>query len=170
MQTNLPLEIERKFLIEYPDPELLEALSCGNRSEIVQTYLLSEDGKSERVRARTQNGVTVYTHNIKIRLSAMKRVEYEDTVDEATYQQLLTRADPACRTIEKTRYCVRVGDFVYEIDLFPFWKDKAFLEVEISSEETRFDLPPFVKLIREVTEDDRYTNHALAYALPEEQA
>lgn len=168
MQTNLPLEIERKFLIAYPDLLKLDELCGGDRSEIVQTYLLSEPGKSERVRARTKNGKTVYTHNVKIRLSAMKRVELEDTVDEAAYRELLTRADPACRQIEKTRYCLRHGDFVYEIDVFPFWKDKAFLEVEIPSEDTAFELPPIFRVIREVTEDDRYTNHALAYALPKD--
>lgn len=167
MPQKLPLEIERKFLIVYPDTVLLDRLSGGNRSEISQTYLVSEAGTSERVRARTRDGVTVYTHNTKIKLSHMKRIELEDEVSAEEYRELLTRADPKCRTIEKVRYCVPHGDFVFEIDIFPFWTDKAFMEVEMPSEETQVDLPDFVTIIREVTEDNRYTNHSLAKEIPE---
>ena len=167
MPSKLPLEIERKFLIAYPDTDLLDRLSGGNRSQISQTYLVSEKGTSERVRARTQNSATVYTHNTKIKLSSMKRIEMEDEISEAEYNELLRRADSKCRTIEKVRYLVPVGAFVFEIDIFPFWQDKAFMEVEMPSEDTKVDLPDFVHIIREVTDDDRYTNHALAKELPE---
>lgn len=167
MLQKLPLEIERKFLIAYPDTALLDTLSGGHRSEIVQTYLVGGAGTSERVRARTRDGVTVYTHNTKIKLSHMKRIELEEEVGEAEYNELLKRADPNCRTIEKVRYCVPRGGFVFEIDIFPFWTDKAFMEVEMPSEETQVKLPDFVKILREVTEDNRYTNHSLAKEIPE---
>ncbi len=168
MPSKLPLEIERKFLIAYPDTDLLERLSDGDCSRISQTYLLGEKGTSERVRTRTRHGVTVYTHNTKVMLSSMKRIERETEVDAATYQALLRRADPACRTIEKVRYCVPQGNFVFEIDIFPFWQDRAFLEVELPSEDTAVTLPDFVTVLREVTDDDRYTNHALAKEIPQE--
>ena len=168
MNSKLPLEIERKFLIEYPDLKKLEQLSDGDFSDISQTYLQSEKGTSERVRARTKNGVTVYTHNTKIKLSPMKRIELEDEVSREEYEELLKRADKECRTIEKVRYCVPYGGFTFEIDVFPFWSDKAFMEVEMTSEETQVELPAFVKIIREVTDDNRYTNHALAKKLPED--
>lgn len=164
---DAPLEIERKYLIEYPDVELLAKLANGNISEISQTYLESVKGVSERVRARTRDGVTVYTHNTKIKLSSMKRIEIEDEVSREEYETLLARADRTCRTIEKTRYCVRDGNFVWEVDIFPFWSDKAFLEVELPSEDTAVAPPNFVRVIREVTDDNRYTNHALAIKLPE---
>ena len=165
--SKLPLEIERKFLIEYPDIKLLESMAGADRSEISQTYLIGEKGTSERVRMRKRGGKTVYTHNTKIKLSAMKRIEMEDEVSEEEYNELLKRADPKCRTIEKVRFCIPHGDLVCEIDVFPFWTDKAFLEIEMPSEDTEVSLPAYVKLIREVTDDNRYTNHALAINLPE---
>jgi len=168
MQSKLPLEIERKFLIEYPDLKELEKLSNGDFSSISQTYLVGEQGTSERVRARTRDGVTVYTHNTKIKLSAMKRIEIEDEITLDEYNELLGRADKNCRTIEKVRYCIEHGGFTFEIDVFPFWDDKAFMEVEMPSEDIEIELPGFVNIIREVTDDSRYTNHALAIKLPED--
>ena len=167
MNSKLPLEIERKFLIEYPDKKMLEELSNGNFSDISQTYLSSEKGISERVRARTRAGKTVYTHNTKIKLSSMKRIEMEDEITKEEYDELLKRADSKCRTIEKVRYLIPFDGFTFEIDVFPFWSDKAFMEVEMPTEDTKVNLPDFVKIIREVTDDNRYTNHALAIELPE---
>ena len=46
----MAFEIERKFLIEYPDLEILEEYP---KSEIAQTYLKTNDGFTSRVRART---------------------------------------------------------------------------------------------------------------------
>lgn len=167
MQKNASLEIERKFLIEYPDTALLDRLSEGNCSHISQTYLLGEDGVSERVRARTRGGKTVYTHNTKIRLSHIKRTELEEEVSREDYAKLLLRADPNCQTIEKRRWCISENGVLWEIDVFPFWTDRAFLEVELPSEDMPVTLPFFVRVIREVTMDERYTNHALAVKLPE---
>ena len=52
--------------------------------------------------------------------------------------------------------------------MFPFWQDRAFLEIEIADEEQEILLPPAIRVIREVTEDPRYTNAALSLAIPEE--
>jgi CYTH domain-containing protein len=50
----------------------------------------------------------------------------------------------------------------FEIDLFPFWSDRALCEVELSHEHAPVNLPPALKVIREVTDDAAYSNAALA--------
>jgi len=65
-------------------------------------------------------------------------------------------------TIEKTRYAFPYKDHIVEIDVFPFMKSTAFLEVELSGEDEQFELPEFVNVIKDVTHDPRYTNAALA--------
>ena len=47
-----PFEIERKFLIEYPDIEALEKNPNCKKVEIIQTYLNSGNGDEIRVRQR----------------------------------------------------------------------------------------------------------------------
>ncbi len=159
-------EIERKFLIAYPDTAHLAAIA-SRRLEIVQTYLTAADGENRRVRQITENGRKIFIKTEKKRLSAIRRLETETEISEAEYTALLGEADTERRPIEKVRYCVPHGAHTLEIDIFPFWEDKAFLEVELSDENEAIHLPPDFRVIREVTADGRYTNAALAKALPE---
>lgn len=167
MQKN-GLEIERKFLIRYPDLGWLEA--AAEKTEIRQTYLVSpEPGWTERVRRRGLDGNYIYTHTAKKKLGPLRRIEREEEISEAEYASLLKRADPGRRCIEKLRYCLRENGLLYEIDLFPFWQDRAFLEIELEDEGQPICLPAQIHCIREVTQDPRYTNAALAGHIPEEE-
>ena len=78
-------EIERKFLIAMPAESLLAA---AERSDIVQTYLLGDEGTTERVRARTYEDHTEYTHTTKVRISAVRRVELEETIGPEAYAEI----------------------------------------------------------------------------------
>ena len=162
-----PLEIERKFLIAYPDTALLERHSCKPKAEMEQTYLTGT-GKTRSVRLRksTVDGVTRYRRNEKQSLSGMARVELEEDLEADTYRALLEFADPRRRTIHKTRYYVPAGALTAEIDIFPFWTDRAVCEVELPDESNPVTLPDYLTVIREVTDDPRYTNAAMALEVP----
>ena len=64
------IEIERKFLIEYPDASVL---SGCKRADIVQTYLCSPSDEEIRVRARTEGDSTVYFKTVKKKLGGFPR-------------------------------------------------------------------------------------------------
>ena len=151
---DIPYEIERKFLIRMPD--LLWLASVAERSHIRQTYLLNErKGTSERVRSRAAQGRTVYTHTQKTHVSDMRRIEVEREIGQSEYERLLLKADPERKPIEKDRYCLR--------------SEQAVLEIELTDESQSFPWPEGIVCIREVTEDRRYTNSALARRIPEEE-
>ena len=156
-----PLEIERKFLIRYPDLKELER-RCERKIVISQTYLQSEIGVSRRIRKSTQNGRTVFWYSEKERISDVTRIEREREITQEEYCELQKEAIPGTRTIQKTRYCLPSGDLCFEIDLFPEWNDRAFAEVELRSEDQAYLFPDCLELIREVTQDRRYTNVSLA--------
>lgn len=160
-------EIERKFLIAFPDMEILSR-TANRRLEIVQTYLTAKEGENRRVRKITEDGRIVYWKTEKKRISNIRRMERETEISEEEYIALLSEADRERRPIEKVRYCVPHGGQTLEIDIFPFWQDKAFLEVELSDETEEISLPPIFQVLREVTEDRRYTNAALAKEIPEQ--
>ncbi|MBE6683312.1 MAG: hypothetical protein E7595_04055 [Ruminococcaceae bacterium] len=157
-----PLEIERKFLIEYPDIEWLESNPSCKRIEIIQTYLKSAEGEEIRVRQRGVDGSYVYYRTAKKKVSDVKRVEIENRLSQAEYLKLLMEADTTKRQIRKTRYCLTYESKYFEIDIYPFWSDKAIAEIELSNENEEIIFPKQIKVIKEVTDDDSYKNASLA--------
>ena len=169
MEKAIPLEIERRFLIRLPDEGLLASMALG-RDWIEQTYLCAEAGTTERVRSRRAPGGTpVYTHTVKKRRSSLTREELETEISREEYEALLRRADPALQVIRKTRWRIPYEGHTLEVDCFPFWTDRALLEVELQSENEAAALPDWVTLIRDVTKEEKYTNRSMAASVPYEK-
>ena len=162
------LEIEYKYLIRYPDIAVLESQPGSKKAEIVQTYLLSENGVTARVRSWTENGETCFFKTEKKRISRMTAEEKETQITEEEYLTLLKKADPIRKPIAKTRYRIPFASHLLEIDIYPFWKKQAFLEIEISQEDEAVDIPSYLSVIRDVTGEREYKNHSLALYIPNE--
>lgn len=160
-------EIERKFLIEYPDVNELDAYPESTRSEIAQTYLLTDDGFTSRVRKRTTKGVTKYIFTEKKRVNDVRCIENEREITKEEYNDLLKLADPDLKTVYKTRYCLPFGNRVAEVDIYPFWNDRAVAEVEMESEDEEVRLPACLKIIRDVTAEKAYKNYSIAKSHPQ---
>ena len=157
-----PFEIERKFLIEYPNIKILEADPNCRRIDIIQTYLKAENGEEVRVRQRGENGNYIYFKTLKKPLSGTKRVEIESRLSKEEYLTHLMDADTSKKQIRKTRYCLMYKNQYFEIDVYPFWDDKAILELELCDENEHIRFPSHIRIIKEVTEDPSYKNAALA--------
>lgn len=157
-----PYEIERKFLISYPDIKYLESLPNCEKVQIVQTYLQSENGEEVRVRQRGINGAYTYSKTRKIKVSSIKRIELEERLTVEEYLEALTMADTTKSQIIKDRYCLSYNNQYFEIDIYPFWKDKAIVEIELSDEKDEVILPDFLNVIKEITDDINYRNASLA--------
>lgn len=157
-----PFEIERKFLIEYPDVEWLERAPNCKRIEIIQTYLRSENGNEVRVRQRGADGNYIYFKTEKRWVSDVKRVEIEQRLSQAEYLTLLMDADTTKRQIRKSRFCLTYKGQYFEIDVYPFWNDKAIAEIELSDENAEIVFPEQIRVIKEVTDDEAYKNSSLA--------
>ena len=154
------IELEKKFLIAYPD---FEALAKYNpiKYEIEQSYLLSDVG-SRRIRRRTHFGIDTYFETLKIRINDSKCFELEDVITKEEYDSLKENADPERHPIYKDRYVFFYDSKVLELDVFPFWDDKAFLEIELDSEEDAYAVPPEITVIEDVSDDPSYKNKNLA--------
>ena len=68
--------------------------------------------------------------------------------------------------MKKERILLKSGNHTFEIDIYPFWGDRAIMEVELSSEEEAFTVPAGIEIIKEVSDDKRYKNAALAKEIP----
>ena len=151
-------EIERKFLIRYPDEAALLSFPEVRRLCLQQTYL----NDRRRVRRIEEGEKLSYIVTFKEKITDVTRIERESEISAAEYEELLKLRDPTRGTVTKTRYCIPFEGKLFELDVFPFWSDRAFLEIELESEDETFNIPPFIEVIKEVTDDVRYRNSALA--------
>ena len=156
-----PLEIERKFLIRYPDLSELEKF-CTKKISITQIYLQSQTNISRRIRKMKMIDKATFWFTEKEKISNITRIERERQISEEEYQELLIEALPGVRIIRKTRYYLPSGKYCFEVDIFPEWDDRAFVEVELEAEDSEFIIPDCLEVIKEVTDDGRYTNKMLA--------
>ncbi len=157
-----PLEIERKYLVDYPDLDAIEALDTCDKIEIQQTYLTPKDGWERRVRRWESQGRVRYHQTEKKKRGELSRYERENEISERDYRSLLKEADPRMGTLFKTRYRVSGERHLYELDVYPFLRDRAILEIELEREDQPIDLPPWLSVRREVSGEKAYKNKHLA--------
>lgn len=144
-------EIERKFLVkgEYKS-------QAYSQSRIVQGYISSARGRTVRIRIRDGKGYL--TIKGASNASGTSRYEWEKEIllDEA--EELMKLCEPG--VIDKTRYLVRSGKHVFEVDEF-YGENEGLVvaEVELASEDEAFEKPGFIG--QEVTGDIRYYNSQL---------
>lgn len=165
------LEIERKFLVRFPTSwsalsELFDDLMDVKR--ISQLYLKPEgDEPSARVR-KTVEGLTgdtntIYHFNQKKHVEEGVNEETEHEISQKKYEAYLKHPHPNKVAVEKTRFVFKYNDQVFELDVFkgPL-KGLAILEIELKDKNDKIELPPFLKVIEEVTKDKRFNNFSLA--------
>lgn len=163
-----PLEIERKFLIYYPDIKELESMTNCTKVDITQTYLKSIDGVERRVRARGIDEDYLYYLTEKKKITGLKRIEVERKLTQDEYLALLMEADTRLHPIHKTRYCLSENNQYFEIDIYPEWDSQAIMEIELSGEDDPINIPDFIKTIKEVTDDENYKNYNMAKDMPKQ--
>ncbi len=152
-------EIEKKFLIEYPDISYLNSLKNAKAVEIEQAYL-KENKEKIRIRKRGINGNFTYYKTMKKNVDGFKKEETETLLSKEEYDEKMSTNPPL--SISKTRYCLSENHTYYEIDVYPFWKDKATLEIELKSEDEPYVLPKNIKVIKDVSDDKSYSNRSLS--------
>jgi len=161
-----PFEIERKYLIYYPNIKELEMMPNCTKVDIIQTYLKSDKGSERRIRARGIDGNYIYFLTEKKKITNLKRIETERRLTQEEYFKLLMEADTNLHTIHKTRYCLSEENQYFEIDIYPEWDKQAIMEIELSSEDDKVQIPKFIEIIKEVTDDSAYKNVELAKKMP----
>ena len=147
----MPQEIERKFLVkgEYKS-------QAYAHSRIAQGYICSARGRTVRVRIRDGRGYL--TIKGASDAAGMSRYEWEKEIPLPEAEELMKLCEPG--VIDKTRYLVRSGKHVFEVDEFYGENEGLTMaEVELVSEDEPFVKPDFIG--QEVTGDVRYYNSQL---------
>ncbi len=164
---NKPLETEYKYLIRFPDIDILKTQTDYKCEEMTQLYLelpkgMSEHGTRCRIRSIKSDEGIRYIRTFKESITDMTRIEIEDEISKEEFDALSGFIRKGYLPISKHRHSFELHGFTYEVDIFPFWQDRAYLEIEVESENIHPPIPDFISVIKDVTTDFRYRNTSLA--------
>lgn len=150
----LILEIERRWLVKIP--KCLEEFPFH---VIEQAYLAPENGFQGRIRRLDDR--FIYTEKARTG-SAASRIENERDITAEEYERLKERT--ILNTVKKKRYLIPYGGLKFELDVFENTVESgyAIMEAELPEESAAVEFPDFVEIVREVTEDEYYTNRNFA--------
>ena len=159
-------EIEKKFLIKRPSDEQLSSIDVINKAIIVQTYLKPTASTIERrLRQRGSDGDYSYYYAEKVKTkNPEEKIETEKKITVKEYVSLMEDVDFTKHQIIKTRYCFIYKNQYFELDIFPFDKTKAILEIECKDKES-IVFPDFIEIISDVTNDNKYKNISISETL-----
>lgn len=161
MMENKNIEIERKFLVNFPEEgvaitDFLEKISTS-KFTIQQGYILASKEKTVRIRIKGQKGYI--TIKSEANENGFSRFEWEREISLSDAGQLLELCDE--NIIHKTRYEVGYKGKIFEVDVFHGIHDGLVLaELELEAEDEMYEKPDW--LGEEVTGDERYYNAWLA--------
>ena len=144
------IEIERKFLVSEKN------WNPSKKGTILkQGYLAVDRERTVRIRVSEQKAFLT----IKGKTVGIKRAEFEYEIPKNEGEQLLKMCVNSI--VEKTRYIEKIGDLVWEIDVFEGEnKGLVLAEVELEDENQEIEIPEWVE--KEVSDDSRFYNSCLS--------
>ena len=136
------IEIERKFLVT-SDAFKNEAIS---KTLIIQGFLNTNPERTVRVRLKGDKAFL--TVKGKSTNDGLSRFEWEKNISTADAESLLNLCEKG--TIDKVRYEVKLGQHIFEIDVFSKENEGLVVaEVELNHQKETFEKP--IWLGKEVT-------------------
>jgi CYTH domain-containing protein/thymidylate kinase len=154
-----PIEEERKYIVEVTAPLPDDCIE----SDITQTYLKGYPNAEERLRKRCWGKKAVYVHTTKMKTAENEELVTERQINQNLYEIMLPLADPDRHTIRKQRSSFIWKGQYFEVDTY---QDQlaglVILETKGIAEGEELRLPPFLKIIKDITGQKEYYNYHLA--------
>lgn len=150
--------VEKKYLIKMPDVNQLIKNKHCRKVHVKQHYLIDETKKEqEKIVLRREKNKNFY-----YKVNKKNNVKYSQAIKADDYINKLEDENNKFYHIYKDRYYYIYDSRCIKIDIFPFWKDKAILEVDILNDRESIKFPKFIEVLEEVTTIDSYKNYYLA--------
>lgn len=179
---------EKKYIISMVDLELLKNKYNTETVYVERTYLNPTEENVERVIKYTSTidkaSDTVNTEQVnqqnqtnKNKIDRYYYIEnctsidiYKDDTEKEIgikdYNRLKQEIKPNTHPLKRKRIKFVYQGTYFEIDIYPFWSDKAILKVEKSNgKDEPVSLPKEIKILSDITGDQRYKLRNLAINL-----
>lgn len=145
---------QRKYLVDDVD---VEKISYATKVVITQDYLKEENNLEYRVRSVDQEGDISYHYQVQKKLTdGTKEIISESLISEREYLRYLENKSDSFETIVKSRYSFVYNKQYYKLDVFD--DGLMILEVNVTKENPVVELPNFLSVVEEVTNNQEYSN------------
>lgn len=159
---------QRKYLIDINKSDLNYLFENGVSSFIEQSYLVSSKGEEKRLRKTTINDSVSYELTVYEKNNAEKILVSSKRISEKIYDELINFKIPGSSTIRKYRvYFTYQNTYMY-VDVFvdgERHEEYGYLEINLSDGE-KVSIPPFIKTIKDVSDNQEYDNYAKSIGGP----
>lgn len=165
----VPAEIQRKYIIIPPCPDIESGALGHIRSFIIeQSYLpVTFEGEQVQIRKSTHLGRSFYYKITKRNIFSLSRYfRTQAMITAKDYQKLFLQRDKECEIIHKIRHCFAYKHQYFRYDVFSKPFPLHLLEVECTEDHPKVTLPPHIKNFKDVTYDPRYANYMIARKNP----
>lgn len=158
-----PVEKIHRYLVEVNEDILEKVKHEANYSNILieQHYLVSTNGLERRIRKREKDGTNIYSYSEANYLSTNERIKTDRILSERQYFDFYSEIDPNLNVINKERHAFIFDNLFYKLDIFNFDKTMGLLSVQ-TAESQDVAIPDYIKVVKDVTNDQNYKNYYLA--------
>ena len=150
-----PVQIQRKYIVSGIDLSKIEEVKLV-KLEIEQHMM--ESGNVEYIYRKTQKEKEIkYTRIMKIDTKINnERITTQRQISKEEYYQYLS---PTEISIRKTRYCFEYKNQYFRLDIFE--NGLQMLEAETPTSNQEIEIPSFITIEKEVTDNKSYRNGSL---------
>lgn len=151
-----PIQRQYKFLVDGIDFDKLN----GNhlvKLEIEQFFTDLSDKENTMVRKTVKNGDASYCKTTKRDTDVSnERITTTRKISDKEYYELLDETSD--KPIKKVRYCFTYKNQYYRLDVFEEPKGMVILETELTNASKKLEIPDFLTIKKDITNDLEYRN------------
>ena len=151
-----PIQRQHKFLIDKIDLAGLKGRRLV-KLELEQFFTDYNETENTMVRKTTKDGESSYSKTIKKDTDIpSERTTLSRRITDREYNELLTATND--RPIRKCRYCFTYNNQYYKLDVFEKPEGMVILETELTNENKEVEIPDFLTVKKDITDDYDYRN------------
>ena len=127
-----------------------------------------EEGCESKIRKRGQNGSYTYIHSLRIRGDDNHKHELKKPITARDFNILCEQRDEKRRPLNKVRKCFIYIQQLYVIDSVEITNKKRVSLLRFDTQakdEKEVHMPPFLNVIKEVSDDKEYSSYVMASKL-----
>ena len=169
--------VQRKFLLIHDEDGRFifdEPNSLKRETfDVEEVYLVkpNKDCLECKVRSRGKEDSFTYIQETRSIIKG-EEIIMKRQITAREYIQLLDQKDLSMKQIDKKRHCFIFKNQNFVVDVFSNIEGRpAIMRIETHEKSDKVVIPPFVKVLREVTEDKKYSTYTMAqkdYDMPNE--